>query len=107
MIADRNGNLYGVALPGGGPDDHDGNIFKITPASAETTLHTFTGKKVAGLRMAPLLRDEEGNLYGTTEFGGANSLGTVFKLDPSSNETVLYSFAGGLQNDGERIPPRV
>jgi uncharacterized repeat protein (TIGR03803 family) len=57
--------------------------------------------------MAPLLRDEEGNLYGTPEFGGANSLGTVFKLDPSGNETVLYSFAGGLQNDGARIPPRV
>jgi uncharacterized repeat protein (TIGR03803 family) len=100
LTADRNGNLYGVTLPGGGPHDHDGNIFKITPAGAETTLYTFTRKEDGGTPMAPLLCDEEGNPYGTTESAGANSLGTVFKLDPSGNETVLYSFAGGLQNDG-------
>ena len=39
-----------------------------------------------------------GNLYGTTEFGGASGQGVVFKLSPGGTETVLYSFTGG--NDG-------
>ena len=41
----------------------------------------------------------DGNLYGTTYFGGAHGFGTVFKVTPGGTETVLYSFAGG--NDGE------
>src|SRR5260370_9729630 len=42
-----------------------------------------------------------GNLYGTTENGGASNFGTVFKLDADSKETtVLYSFTGGT-SDGE------
>ncbi len=36
--------------------------------------------------------DADGNLYGTTEDGGASSYGTVFKVAPSGAETVLYSF---------------
>lgn len=48
---------------------------------------------------AGLIADSSGNLYGTTENGGANNLGTVFELSPTSdgswNQTVLYSFAGG------------
>jgi len=39
--------------------------------------------------------DSSGNFYGTTFLGGAFNLGTVFKLDASGMETVLYSFAGG------------
>jgi uncharacterized repeat protein (TIGR03803 family) len=38
--------------------------------------------------------DPAGNLYGTTTSGGAYGFGTVFKLDSSGNETVLYSFTG-------------
>ena len=36
-----------------------------------------------------------GNLYGTTDGGGASGAGVVFKVDTSGNETVLYSFTGG------------
>ena len=36
--------------------------------------------------------DPAGNLYGTTSAGGASLLGTVFKVDPAGNETILYSF---------------
>ena len=44
--------------------------------------------------------DVSGTLYGTTRYGGANDLGTVFSITPSGTETVLYSFKGGL-GDGE------
>jgi uncharacterized repeat protein (TIGR03803 family) len=53
---------------------------------------------------AGLVMDSAGNLYGTTEYGGITSgfcsgpspagCGTVFKLDPSGKQTVLYSFTG-------------
>ena len=43
--------------------------------------------------------DRAGNLYGTTQFGGANGGGTVFELSPTGTETVLYSF-GSQSGDG-------
>ena len=42
-----------------------------------------------------MIRDADGNLYGTTSFGGAANAGVVFKLDPAGQETVLYNFTGG------------
>jgi len=44
---------------------------------------------------AGLVRDAAGNLYGTTFGGGRSGQGTVFKIDASGNESLLYSFAGG------------
>ncbi|PYV21819.1 MAG: hypothetical protein DMG24_18500, partial [Acidobacteria bacterium] len=68
-------------------------------AQLECTLQ-FHG--IAGWSKSPfgaLIRDKAGNLYGTTSGGGAScdipgGCGTVFKLDPSGSETVLYRFAG-------------
>jgi len=42
-----------------------------------------------------VIRDANGNLYGTTYQGGAYGYGTVFELSNSGQETVLHSFAGG------------
>jgi uncharacterized repeat protein (TIGR03803 family) len=47
---------------------------------------------------APLIQDSAGNLYGTTFYGGLYGAGTVFKLDRTGHETVLYNFQGS--NDG-------
>ena len=69
-------------------------------------LHTFTGADGAN-PYAGLIRDAAGNLYDTTEFGGATfggptstcnesyGCGVVFKLSPAGTETVLHSFTGG------------
>jgi uncharacterized repeat protein (TIGR03803 family) len=42
-----------------------------------------------------LIQDSAGNFYGTTSAGGTSQAGTIFEVDPSGNETVLYSFTGG------------
>jgi uncharacterized repeat protein (TIGR03803 family) len=41
---------------------------------------------------AGVIFDQEGNMYGTTSYGGAHELGVVFKVNPKGKETVLYSF---------------
>jgi uncharacterized repeat protein (TIGR03803 family) len=58
---------------------------------------------------AALVRSTEVNLYGTTNFGGANSQGTVFKIRPNDKLQTLYSFCSqsnrpdGYQPYGERV----
>ena len=66
----------------------------------EKVLYTFTGETDGYLPNGTLVRDSEGNLYGTTQRGGDNNCdeggcGVVFKLDTTGRETVLYSFTGG------------
>ena len=98
LLRDAVGNLYGVAAWGG--EYSCGLVFKLDPAGKETVLHQFDGKIYvqSGDGCGPgagLMRDTAGNFYGTTEWGGLGGYGTVFEVDPSGNETVLYSFAGG------------
>jgi uncharacterized repeat protein (TIGR03803 family) len=58
------------------------------------TLYTFAGGN-DGSRPNGLVRDKRnGNLYGTTAYGGRKDAGTVFKITPDGTEQVLYTFAG-------------
>jgi uncharacterized repeat protein (TIGR03803 family) len=75
-----------------------------------TVLHSFAGGKDGAFPgLGSLIADAAGNLYGMTVeggsggtsacfAGGAIGCGTVFKVTPKGEETVLYSFTGG--NDG-------
>jgi len=102
LVQDGSGNLYGTTIAGG--TGWGGVVFEVNAAGTETVLHSFTGYDGTGDGALPdsaLLRDNAGNLYGTTFYGGGDgtgcggSCGTVFELDTSGTETVLYSFAGG------------
>src|SRR5437899_8288838 len=66
-----------------------------TKASAYEVLYTFRGGGDGAIPVASLLRDNAGNLYGTTEYRGTYDWGVVFKLDPSGNESVLHTFTDG------------
>src|SRR5208337_2198340 len=59
-----------------------------------------TGSPDGAYPVAGLVRDGAGNLYGTTDNGGTYGNGTVFKVDTSGQETVLYSFNGGTDGAG-------
>jgi len=99
LIFDGSGNLYGTTFNGGA--DY-GIVFELSPGNdkwTETILYTFTGGSDGGAPLAGLVFDAAGNLYGTTERGGAyNSYGTVFELTPGNGkwtESVLHSFGNG------------
>ena len=104
LVQDAAGNLYGTTTRGGmgcGPVFKEcGVVFKLDPSGNETVLFTFTGGADGGMPAGGLIQDASGNLYGTTSGGGDSGNGTVFRLDLSGNETVLYSFSGA--NDGAR-----
>jgi len=97
VVLDTQGNLYGTSAEGGNLECTEGyngcgTVFKVDTTGKETVLYSFTGKPDGAGPYAGLVRDVQGNLYGTTDSGGANGEGTVFKVDTTGKETVLYSF---------------
>jgi uncharacterized repeat protein (TIGR03803 family) len=64
-----------------------------------SVLHTFTGGNDGSYPDGNLVADAAGNLYGTTQIGGAFGAGTVFELSPTPDGQwrfyVLYTFTGG------------
>ena len=103
VVFDTQGNLYGTTLYGGSTAcgaTGCGVVFKVTPAGQESVVYAFAGGSDGFYPRGTLIIDSQGNLYGTTQYGGApGSFGTVFKISPSGAETVLYRF-GGYPSDG-------
>ena len=112
LIHDSAGNLYGTTSERGSGTSCPygcGTVFKLDATHKITVLHSFLGGTADGaFPLAGVIRDSSGNLYGTTLAGGTYNLGTIFKIDSSGNETVLYNFSGpdgmtpwgGLLRDG-------
>jgi uncharacterized repeat protein (TIGR03803 family) len=96
VVFDTKGNLYGVTGFGGA--QNMGTVFELSPdgeAWSQKVLYQFSGEDGQN-PYGDLIFDTAGNLYGTTEAGGASGAGTVFELMPGTNgtwsEKVLYSF---------------
>ena len=93
LVQGSDGSFYGTTFEGGA--NNDGTVFKITPAGSLTTLYSFCSQTECtdgALPYAGLVQGSDGNFYGTTFEGGANSDGTVFKITPAGSLTTLYSF---------------
>lgn len=100
MIFGNDGCLYGTAngadlFPGG----HDGTVFRVTTNGILTTLATFNITNGAS-PSAPLTLGPDGNLYGSTIYGGKtnetfpNGMGTIFKVTTNGELTTLVFFDG-------------
>jgi uncharacterized repeat protein (TIGR03803 family) len=93
LVLSPDGNFYGTTAGGG--DYGGGTVFKITPDGTLTTIHMFEGYPGEGASPhGGLVMDPEGNFWGTTYVGGANNLGTVYKITPGGTLTTLHSFNG-------------
>jgi uncharacterized repeat protein (TIGR03803 family) len=101
LIMDSSGNLYGTTSSGG--TSGDGTIFQLAHGSSTiTTLASFNGINGVSPQFG-LLRDSSGNLYGTTEGGGASGAGSVFELaHGSSTITTLASFSSNAFSEVPR-----
>jgi len=103
LVFDKRSSLYGTTSYGGdrgcpgGSGFGCGVVFKVTPSSDENVIYAFTGGVEAGPDGAwpsDLILDANGNMYGTTSAGGVYGWGTVFKVTPTGQETVLHTFSG-------------
>src|ERR1035441_3780043 len=93
LVQATNGDLYGTT--GGGGTNSGGTVFKITPGGTLTTLYSFCPQTNCTDGFGPnagLVQAANGDLYGTTNGGGTNNSGTVFKITPGGTLTTLYSF---------------
>ena len=110
LIPDANGNLYGTTVAGGNvggacPSFGCGTVFEISKLGVATILYKFSGSPGGEAPSGTLIRDSNGNFYGTTQVGGnsggacpSDGCGTVFELVKNGQtytEEVLYAFPGG------------
>jgi uncharacterized repeat protein (TIGR03803 family) len=119
LVLDSHGHFFGMTYYGGTGSCTDGQfpgcgtVFELqhNPSGGwkETVLYNFQGGSDGAYPQATLVLDGEGNLYGTTSYGGTGTClvdsisygcGTVFKLSPNSDgswsENILYQFPGGF-----------
>jgi len=96
VIRDSAGNLYGTTNQGG--SGNSGVVYKVDTSGHETVLYAFTGGADGGNPGGGVVRDSDGNLYGTTNGGGC--CGVVYKVDTAGNEKVLHTFTGVVDGGG-------
>ena len=103
LVQGSDGYFYGTTDNGG--TNNVGTVFKISPNGVLTTLYAFgtvtsaSGDPLDGAYpVAGLAQGSDGHFYGTTDNGGTNGAGTVFRISPKGALSSLYSFTGG--NDG-------
>lgn len=125
IVFDKAGNLYGATTGGGSqncsPVASCGTVFELAPPAnngdpwPETVLYVFKGAQYGDgeIPAGGLVIDNQGNLYGTTAYGGTGNCllegspgggcGTVYELSPPAQkggawtETILYSFPTAVQ----------
>ncbi len=116
LIFDASGNLYGTTSAGGTGNGGHGTVFELSPSASGWTRSTLYNFCVDGhQRICPdgdqpqagVTFDKAGNLYGTTELGGAqrsSGTGTVYELSQGTEgwtETVLIHF---IETERLQIP---
>jgi len=107
LATDNAGNMYGITGNGGSAVSNsnlgNGTIFKIDRRGNQSVLYNFAGGAQGFTSLGSVIRDNRGNLYGATFFGGditdaacsaVGGCGVVFRLDPWGRYTLLHTFKG-------------
>jgi uncharacterized repeat protein (TIGR03803 family) len=115
LARDSAGNLYGTTV-GGGTNRGAGVVYKLTLGSngtyTQSVIHSFGSGNDGLYPYGNPILDSNGNLYGTTDFGGggtnsgcSNGCGTVYKLIPSAGGSYSESILARLGNGSAGIGP--
>jgi uncharacterized repeat protein (TIGR03803 family) len=107
LIQGADGDLYGTTNAGGVGALSGGTIFKVTLEGRLTTLYSFCSQANCDDGSQPyasLVQGSDGDLYGTTNTGGANGSGTVFKISPKGKLATLHNFCS-LSNCADGSAP--
>ncbi len=95
------GYFYGMTV---NRDTNDGTVFKMTFAGTVTVLHAFAGSVTEPPRPSGVIQGTDGNLYGTTERGGDNFVGMIYRLRTHlCRDTLTLDYTAGTLNLGFTI----
>jgi uncharacterized repeat protein (TIGR03803 family) len=89
-IMNADGNLYGIT---------GSTFYKLTLTGSLKTLYSF-GQPGNWMVPTGIILSGDGNFYGTTQYGGTSGNGSIFKITPAGQFTLLYSFCTGNCADG-------
>jgi uncharacterized repeat protein (TIGR03803 family) len=90
---DAAGNFYGTTSSCG--THMLGTVWKVDQSGKEKVLHSFAGGTADGeYPLAGVIVDADGNIYGNTETGGSDDVGTVYEISKSGKFALLHSFNG-------------
>jgi uncharacterized repeat protein (TIGR03803 family) len=95
LVLAGDGNFYGATAWGGSISSFKlgfGTIFRLNPDGTFTNLYIFSGGNDGGFPFASLVQGNNGIFYGSTEAGGTNSIGTLFKITSGGQFQSLLSF---------------
>ncbi|MEO7902572.1 MAG: choice-of-anchor tandem repeat GloVer-containing protein, partial [Capsulimonas sp.] len=100
VIQSHDGSLYGETSS----DKYNtsGRVFKIALDGSVSTIHRFEDGSVpndGAMPLGDLLEAPDNNLYGVTSKGGLYNQGTVFRITPSGNVTILHSFGDAAHSN--------
>jgi uncharacterized repeat protein (TIGR03803 family) len=102
VIFDHAGNLYGTTVGGG--TNFCGTVYELSPSGSgswtKTTLYSFQCGSDGSAPYGGVIFDSGGNLYGTTNFGGANMVGTVYELSQAGGGNWTFHLLYSLQYGG-------
>jgi uncharacterized repeat protein (TIGR03803 family) len=91
LIQGADGRYYGTTMGGG--STNDGTVYSITSSGSLTIEHAFSNSSEGAMNpLGPITQGPDGNFYGTTGYGGANSVGTLFTMTPTGAVTLLHQF---------------
>lgn len=95
LSAGIDGNLYGVTFDGGTSTAGGGIVFQLTTSGQFKSLYNFCSLANCtdgSYPFKPPIQGMDGNLYGTTGYGGAHDLGSVYVLNQSGQLRTIASF---------------
>jgi uncharacterized repeat protein (TIGR03803 family) len=99
VVFDSSGTMYGTASTGGIYSSSGGIVWKLTSGSVYSDIHDFGDGTDGQNPSASIAFDSSGNLIGTTDNGGLNSAGTIWKITSGGTYSDIHDFGVGL--DGQ------